>query len=407
MSSLVFKKTFVLSQGQTLHRALSTQGISPQESQGSLQALAPFFNLKRLPKGQRFVMEYREKAPVGNKSLPTSPGKHDLLSLTFKSDEKNYLEVKRQQNGRFKVFQGKTTWSHHYTTRQGPISASFLKDAVRQGMCPHLLKQATHRLQYTVNFQNNYGPNNQCTLFYHEAIDEKTGEKLPNKLLMAILHIGEKKQKFYRYESASLGHGFFTSDGSPAQHKPFASPLPGAPISSHFSKKRLHPILGYVRPHNGIDLVAPLGTPVVASCGGVIKTLGRQAAYGNIITIGHPQLGFLTRYAHLSRYGAFKKGQHVKKGDVIGYVGSTGHATGPHLHFEIVRNGQPLNPASLCVLRKTALKKHEMAAFESHIKKIQKMFSATLSREKLFLSPNSAQLEKLLPSGVAQDSKSS
>jgi murein DD-endopeptidase MepM/ murein hydrolase activator NlpD len=146
---------------------------------------------------------------------------------------------------------------------------------------------------------------------------------------------------------------FFESDGEPGYFDPFGrsldpgawrGPLEHARVSSAFGSRRMHPILNRVLPHSGVDYAAPLGTPVRAAGDGVVEAAGSRGGYGTLVEIQHPT-GYSTRYAHLSRIAAgVGAGRFVRQGEVIGYVGMTGLATGPHLHFELRRHGRAVDP---------------------------------------------------------------
>jgi murein DD-endopeptidase MepM/ murein hydrolase activator NlpD len=135
---------------------------------------------------------------------------------------------------------------------------------------------------------------------------------------------------------------YYNEKGEGARSMFLKAPLQYRRISSYFSYHRFHPILKYVRPHLGIDYAAPTGTPVSAVADGVVTFKGWNAGYGNFVEIKH-QMGYVTTYGHLSRFGNIYVGKRVKQGDVVGYVGMTGIATGPHLDFRVKKNGQFIN----------------------------------------------------------------
>lgn len=170
---------------------------------------------------------------------------------------------------------------------------------------------------------------------------------------------------FYRYpEGASepyLEH--FHRDGGSMRTMFLRMPVPYGRISSPFSDARMHPVLGYTRAHRGIDYAAPLGTEVYAVGDGVITMRQWHGGYGNFIKIRHAN-GYETAYAHLSSYAAGQSvGSHVRQGQIIGYVGSTGLSTGPHLHFEMIKNGVHVNPALEIVPPSDPLEGRELQAF--------------------------------------------
>jgi murein DD-endopeptidase MepM/ murein hydrolase activator NlpD len=168
----------------------------------------------------------------------------------------------------------------------------------------------------------------------------ETGETEMGRLLYAGLQNGNRKIRLMRWGARGE---FFRDDGNAARQGLMRTPVDGARLSSGFGM-RTHPILGFSRLHRGVDFAAPTGTPVLASAAGRIVRAGWGGGYGNMIDIDHGR-GIVTRYAHLSRMDV-RVGQQVNQGQRIGAVGSTGMSTGPHLHYEVIRNGQPIDPRS-------------------------------------------------------------
>jgi murein DD-endopeptidase MepM/ murein hydrolase activator NlpD len=170
--------------------------------------------------------------------------------------------------------------------------------------------------------------------------------------------------------------GYFDIEGNSLRSMFLSAPLQYRRISSYFSRARMHPVLKYVRPHLGIDYAAPTGTPVSAVADGTVRAVARNSASGNYVIIRHAQ-GYETAYAHLSRFArGMRAGVHVKQGQVIGYVGSTGLATGPHLDFRIRKNGQALNFLTIARNPQTKLLPQDKKDFEALLEKYKDFFAA-------------------------------
>lgn len=158
---------------------------------------------------------------------------------------------------------------------------------------------------------------------------------------------GELHTAFY-YEHAGQP-GYFDPFGRPLEERGWEGPLPALRVTSAFGSRRMHPILRRVLPHAGVDYGARSGTPVRATADGVISIAGRNGGYGNLVEIQHPN-GYATRYAHLSGFAAgVRRARWVRQGEVVGFVGSTGLATGPHLHYEVRRGGRAVDPVRVMV----------------------------------------------------------
>jgi murein DD-endopeptidase MepM/ murein hydrolase activator NlpD len=167
------------------------------------------------------------------------------------------------------------------------------------------------------------------------------------KILAAELEAGAESFSAFYYVGKDGGGSYYDSEGQAVRRSFLRAPLSYAKISSPFSRGRLHPISRTLRPHQAIDYAAPEGTPAVAIGRGRVEFAGWRNGYGNTVEIRH-SAGYLSRYAHFSRFAeGIRDGKPVEEGDVIGYVGQTGHTTGPHLHFEFLRDGQKLNFLSL------------------------------------------------------------
>lgn len=186
-----------------------------------------------------------------------------------------------------------------------------------------------------------------------------TGETRIGQLLYAGLKRGGKhKMQLLQWKGR-----WFEASGVGKTRGAMMAPVTGR-ISSHYGMRR-HPILGYMRLHGGTDFAATTGTPIYASADGVVNYAGRNGGHGNYVRIDHGK-GLATGYSHMSRIAA-QNGQRVRQGQIIGYVGSTGLSTGPHLHYEMYRNGQKVNPLSVKFIERAELEGAELAAFRRHL----------------------------------------
>ena len=177
-------------------------------------------------------------------------------------------------------------------------------------------------------------------------------------------YLGKLKRAVY-YNDGGKNKGYYNEKGEGLERGFLRVPLNYSRISSRYSTSRLHPVLGYHRPHYGVDYAAPTGTPVKATASGVVKIKSRTKGNGNYIALRHPN-GYETFYLHLNGFNrAIRQGSHVEQGQIIGYVGSTGYSTGPHLDYRIRKNGKWLNPLKFVATPKT-LKKDDVPAFLEH-----------------------------------------
>jgi murein DD-endopeptidase MepM/ murein hydrolase activator NlpD len=192
-----------------------------------------------------------------------------------------------------------------------------------------------------------------------------TGETQAGKLLYAgLIRDGKPRKQLMRWDGK-----FYEASGVGETHEGLMRPVPGWETSGYGMRR--HPVLGYTRMHRGIDFHAPYGSPIYAVTDGVVEFAGRHGGHGNFVKLGHGG-GLETGYAHMSRI-AVSAGQHVRRGQVIGYVGSTGLSTGPHLHYEMYRNGATVNPMSVAFVTRAQLSGRELADFRARLAELQKV----------------------------------
>ncbi len=263
------------------------------------------------------------------------------------------------------------------TIRAGTVYSSLLAAAERERVPPTQSMRMVDIFGGKIDFMLDTQPGDQFAIYYEQQYlqDEYVGE---GDMLVARFVNRGKEHLAVRYETVDGQVGYYTPDGNNMQTGLMRNPLDVFRISSQFNPKRLHPILKQVRPHEGTDYAAPTGTPVRATSDGSISRASRYGSYGNIVIVAHPG-GFETRYAHLSRFAdGMKPGARVRQGEVIGYVGATGSATGPHLHYEVLKNGVPRNPSRASELMPPApgIGEDEMDRFRSHTDYLLAQFDA-------------------------------
>ena len=184
------------------------------------------------------------------------------------------------------------------------------------------------------------------------------------------------------YRDPDCNEDYYNLKGQSLRKSLLKSPLRYSYISSYFSKRRFHPILKVWRPHHGLDYVAPIGTPVSSIGDGVVTYKGWKGGYGNLVEIRHKN-GFKTRYGHLKNFAkGISRGKRVKMGQLIGYVGTTGLSTGPHLHFELHKNGVAINPLRVQIPRAPSVKKEYMAEFRQHCDSLTQTIEHLVQEEK-------------------------
>jgi len=222
----------------------------------------------------------------------------------------------------------------------GTIENSLWESMTSQKINPTIILDFADMFAWQIDFLTNCRQGDKFKVIYEIKTLEKKDTVISSTILAGRYITSTSSFTAIRFEDSKGNERFFDEEGKSVKSAFLKAPLQFKRISSYFTKKRLHPILKYYRAHEGIDYAAPIGTPVSAVGDGTVKKSQYSGGYGNLVIIKHPN-GYETYYGHLSKYGkGIKKGAHVKQGQVIGYVGSTGLSTGPHLDFRIKKNGK-------------------------------------------------------------------
>ena len=252
----------------------------------------------------------------------------------------------------------------------GVIRSSLYAAGDQAGMDAAMVGKLADLFKYDIDFVQDIRVGDSFTVIYDDIY--RDGVRYGQGNIIAAEFINQdKRYTAYRFKKADGSYGWYSEDGRPIQKSFLRIPVDFTRISSKFTAARLHPILGRMRAHKGVDYAAPSGTPIHAAGDGVIKYHGWERGYGNFVVIQHDKT-ISTAYGHMSR---FVKGQHVgervRQGEVIGYVGMTGLATGPHLHYEFRVNGVQRNPQTVTLPKPEPLPAAQLARFESQVVKPQ------------------------------------
>jgi murein DD-endopeptidase MepM/ murein hydrolase activator NlpD len=227
---------------------------------------------------------------------------------------------------------------------------------------------------YDIDYKTKTHPGDAFDLFF-DTKENSNGES-PEELLFTSLSIGGESHRYYRFRSSDGSVDYYNETGSSSKKFLMHMPVRGGRFTSGFGYRR-HPILGIYKMHTGVDWAAPKGTPIVAAGNGMIEIAEREGGYGNYIRIKHGN-GYETAYGHLSRYAAgIKKGVKVRQGQIIGYVGTTGRSSGPHLHYEVLINNRQVNPLGISVPRGRQLAGRALADFKKEKSRIDNLMART------------------------------
>ena len=346
--------------GDTLEKILKKHKFSNEEILEIIKETKKIFNPKNLIIGKNIKIKY--KIVEKNKKIINSI----FIPLEFNKDF--YLE-KINEIYVAKILSQKT--QKRIIKKKEFITDSLYLSALRSGINKQTINEVIRIFSFSVDFQRDIWKNDSFEILYEEEFlkYDKSNKKL-GKIIYANLDLQSTGSlKLYRFESENKKIEYFDENGQSAQKLLMKTPIDGARLSSGFGMRK-HPILGYNVQHRGVDFAAPTGTPVYAAGNGTIEMKQRNGAYGKYIRIRHAN-NYKTAYAHLSKF-AKTPGGKVKQGQVIGYVGSTGRSTGPHLHYEILKNNKRINPQKLKLPSGRKLKDLELEIFNDVVNKINR-----------------------------------
>jgi murein DD-endopeptidase MepM/ murein hydrolase activator NlpD len=259
----------------------------------------------------------------------------------------------------------------------GTVNGSLYATAQRLGIPRKLIQQMTMVLRKEIDFAHAVRTGDRFSIAYDSYYVESKMVGIGDVVAVSYTNQGKTSQAV-RHISANGHTDYYTPKGESFKKAFSRYPIKFSHISSTFSNSRYHPILRYKRAHKGIDLAAPIGTPIQSTGDGVISTIGRHNGYGNMIEIKHDKK-FSTVYGHMLRFAkGLSKGSKIKRGQVIGYVGQTGLATGPHCHYELHVHNQPRNPTTTYLPTSSPVPAREIAVFKA---KTRKLFAQLKSLE--------------------------
>lgn len=248
---------------------------------------------------------------------------------------------------------------------KGALQSTLYESILEIGETPYLVFRYADIFAWEVDFITDTRTGDSFYVFIEKTFCDSVFLDYGNvKFARYNGELGDYYGIYYRDPDAH--EDYYNLKGESLRKSLLKSPLRYSYISSYFSKRRFHPILKVWRPHHGLDYVAPIGTPVATIGDGIITYKGWKNGYGNLIEVKHKN-NFKTRYGHLSKFvKGLYNGKRLKMGELIGYVGSTGLSTGPHLHFEMQKNGVAINPLRVKIPRAPSVKKNYMSDFQHH-----------------------------------------
>jgi murein DD-endopeptidase MepM/ murein hydrolase activator NlpD len=358
-------EVFEFGKGDTLSAVLVRAGLTDAQALSVSNSMSTHFNPRNIKPGQKASLTFTPDAEspefLFNKmEIEINP----LTILTVSlSDKGEYISELVEKEVSKKLY-----------AQQAEILISLYGSAAKAGIPVPVIAEAIRIYSWDVDFQRDIRQGDFIKLMY-ERLETPEGETVKHgEIVYAELSVNGHKLPLYRFETSDGIVDYFSPAGASVRKTLMKTPIDGARLSSGFGMRR-HPVLGYNKMHKGTDFAAPTGTPIYAAGDGVIEKAGRWGAYGNYVRIRH-NASLKTAYAHMHNFAkGISVGKRVKQGSVIGYVGTTGRSTGPHLHYEVLEGGVQVNPKKVKIPQGETLKGKQLEAFKRHIREIDEQYA--------------------------------
>lgn len=365
-------RTLTVRSGDTLSEMLSDAGATPLEAHNAVAALKAHFDPRKIRSGQEVQVTL---APPATQEAPTAPaslrdegddddGLPHLLSVSLEVNDTTHVTLDRSEDGNYSASVIETPLTEKAFHAIASIDSSLFLSAEAVGIPHSIIVELIRMYSYDVDFQRDIQKGDSFELLFTQMTDDEGHGLRDGHIEYAALTTGGKTRKLWRFDPKDGEPDYYDESGHSGKKFLMRTPVDGARISSGFGM-RMHPILGYSKMHKGVDFAAPRGTPVMAAGSGTIEYAARYGTYGNYVRIRHAN-GYKTAYAHLNGFGrGIAKGTKVTQGQIIGYVGTTGRSTGPHLHYEVLLADRPVNPMGVKVPTGTFLAGADLKDFKT------------------------------------------
>ena len=358
---------YISKSGDTYESIINNINLEKDEKKLVLKTILAEKKLKILRINQKFKFKFDNLSD------------YKITEFRIETDKKNEILFKKSKKENIFVSKNiKKNFIKKTVYKETIITDSLYNSALSLGIKPNIIIEFARLYGFQVDFQRDIWKNDSFQIIYEEFINENNKTVDTGEIIFASLNLQNTDLQLYKYEYEKNKIDYFDENGKSIRKTLMKTPINGARLSSSYGKRK-HPILGYTKMHTGTDFAAPTGTPIMASGDGKVTKAGWCGGGGNCVKIRHNST-YQTVYAHMSKFGrGIKRGVKVKQGQIIGYVGSTGLSTGPHLHYEVIENGKKINSQKLKLPSGKILKGNERKEFELSKIKIDVLKSNLIS----------------------------
>ena len=331
----IYEDLVTIKAGQTFGKLINDYDIPDSEKYRISQLLSEKIDLTQLNIGTEIRIAFIKK----NNSI-------EIKKINILDKKNNQIQILKK-DGRYKIDSSSVLAFTKDILKEVVVNESLYKSAINAGVPPNIIMQFVNLYGFDVDFQREIRNGNKIKIYYEVFLDNKLNIRKAGNIKFASLALSKNTYELYKYTTNDNNKSeYFDAAGKSAVKALMKTPINGASLSSGYGMRK-HPILGYDRLHQGVDFAAPTGTPIMAAGTGFIEKIGMNGGAGNYIKIKHIN-GYKTAYGHMNKFAAgLKKGSKVTQGQTIGFVGSTGMSTGPHLHYEVIFNNKKINPMKM------------------------------------------------------------
>jgi len=342
---------FEVEKGDTFEKIVQQLNLPPTEKEMVVSKLSKFKFVNKLYRGQKISFKINNSKPI------------KVLEISIeKSKTKTFVFDRKENLDKFEHKEINKNLNRIVVYKESIITNSLYSSAINKGIEPNIIIEFARIYGFQIDFQRDIWKNDSFQIIYEIFLDSDNKVLDTGKILYANLILQGNENNLYIFKTKN-GYEHFDPAGRSIKKSLMKTPINGARLSSSFGMRE-HPILGYNKMHRGTDFAAPEGTPIMASGDGKIIRARWCGGGGNCIKIEHNST-YSTVYAHLKNFArGIREGVRVKQGQTIGYVGSTGMSTGPHLHYEVIINGKKVNSQTLNLPSGKILKNKERELFE-------------------------------------------
>lgn len=368
------EKMVTVSSGDTLMSLLVTAGATRSEAHGAITALTNVYSPRKIRPGLDIALTFAP--PTTEEEAENSRDVGPLRAMQFQPSVERIVKVSTTEGETTKYIAEEI---HRPLTMRmarstNEITSSLYLAATTVGVPNDIMIKLIRAYSFDVDFQREIQKGDSFEVVYEAYYDEDNNLARTGEMIYGNLNLSGDDLQLYRYTPSSGFTDYFNEKGQSAKKALMRTPVDGARLSSRFGKRK-HPVLGYNKVHKGVDFAAPRGTPIYAAGDGVIVRANRFSSFGNYVKIRHHS-GYETAYAHLKGFAkGMKKSKRVRQGQVIGYIGTTGRSTGPHLHYEVLYNGRQVNPLGVKLPAGEKLKSADLKKYKVEKQKIDSMMN--------------------------------